>query len=168
MGDADKGSSAQEPTQTAGVTGDERPYDALVAELREWANKGFPQAWELQDLSDEPTRFVVARMVESQTAGDVMVLVNAFPASAGGREFVQLRATVVPEDLSGWRGLSVSWDVVTDEGEVVVERLIVEMIDEADRRRRRDIADWFLARLTSACSSTNRKVLSTQPTRRAT
>ena len=144
------------------------PYEALLNELREWAGSGFPQAWELQDLSDEPTRFVVARLIESQTAREVVVLVNGFPASAGGREFVQLRATVEPEDHSVWRGLSVSWDVVTDEGEVVVERLIVEMIDEADRRRRRDIADWFLARLTCACASTNRKVLSTQPTRRAT
>ena len=168
MVDADKSSSSQEPARTAEVAGPERLYEASVAELREWAGSGFPQAWDLQDLSDEPTRFVVARLIESQTAGEVVVLVNGFPVSAGGREFVQLRATIEPAGIPEWPGVSVTWDVVTDDGKIAAQHLIIEMVDEADRQRRLDIADWFLARLTSVCASTNRKVLSTQPTRRVT
>lgn len=150
------------------MDGPEYLYDSLMGELREWSGQGFPQAWGLQGFSDEPTRFVVARLIESQTARRAVLLVNGFPSSARGCEFVQLRATVEPVSVPEWSAASVSWEVVADDGADVVGRLSTQIVEESDRRRCRDIAEWFLARLSTACQDTNRKVFPTQPTRSAT
>ena len=145
-------------------------FDALAAALRAWAEAGFPQAWPLLTVANQPTRVLPVRLLEAgecdtDAARRIGLLLNGHRDGPAGAEYFQLQLTISVPDDPEMAFVSITSHALDPPGPPT--RWLGDMVLPTLGAPLRDVAAWLLTRLRAAAAGTNRKAVALTPTLRA-
>lgn len=145
-------------------------FDVLAAALRDWAAAGFPQAWPLLTVGNQPTRLLPVRLLEADECDErdvrrIGLRLNGHRAGPAGMAYFPLQLTISVPDDPEMAFVSITSNALDLPGPPT--RWLIEMEVPTLGAPLPHIADWILGRLRSAADATNRTTVALMPTLRA-